>query len=640
MGQLEVIKMIENKKQELSEKLQETSMETGFCEEFCEKYHGTSLDEIAQIDICDLFLVFHLSQSKKISCEELYDFISKNQNLIRYFSNEEKTIELFKELENLMHSEKYDEVQNYFKQNSSLHSIDDVLKIEYFMYILFETKIEKIIGLQSGYDIYSLMEVYKKDGLEIFKTKATMSIINEFQTLLESNNKAKSLVEQSTNKKIDKKRADKIRQSFLSGYNIEGIRETVAQALTYASSVLAKDKKEKRKITKEKASYDKLEIELFRLIQQGEIQKIDKLLDKIEDEEIRLNVLRVVYTHNIEIYKKLQEEHTTLSKSSISSYKVLLSDYGISPEFYNISKITEKSLEEIKMLLEKLSKINITSPMIISAILENSDLETFSYLEGLLEKKIISKDFIIKNQNVFSKESQELINLKSNVNYFQENGMNVHYLRASQEMFLLAPKHLQTSIKVLEEYDFLNFMKTGINCEFLQQTNLKNSIDTLLELGYENNLEESLEILNYSANFSRLRILKELNIPIETTAELINVLSSDKFMIPDDEISTYIYNATNYLMPTVIKKEGSSSSLESLEKYNSSKRTYSFDGILISKNKVKRNISNISEETNEEDRIIYSIVNGSVLSDEEYGAIDNLIRQTSSKVIKKSQANE
>ena len=171
MDQLEVIKMIEKKKQELSEKLQETSMETGFCEEFCENYHGTSLDEIAQIDICDLFLVYHLSQSKKLSCEELYDFISKNQNLIRCFSNEEKTIELFKELENLMYSEKYDEVQNYFKQNSSLHSIGDVLKIEYFMYILFETKIEKIIGLQSGYDIYSLMEVYKKMDLKYLKPR-------------------------------------------------------------------------------------------------------------------------------------------------------------------------------------------------------------------------------------------------------------------------------------------------------------------------------------------------------------------------------------------------------------------------------------------------------------------------------------
>ena len=111
-------------------------------------------------------------------------------------------------------------------------------------------------------------------------------------------------------------------------------------------------------------------------------------------------------------------------------------------------------------------------------------------------------------------------------------------------------------------------------------------------------------------------------------------------MMPDNEISSYIYNAVNYLQPNVEITEASPINLEQLEEYSKTKRTYSFDGILISKNKVKRNLSTVSEETPQDDKLIYGLVHESILSDEEFETITKLVRQSSSKAMKKTQVNE
>lgn len=640
MEQLEIIQLIEKRKREIEEELQEESMEVKFCEEYTDNYRGSNLDSIAIMDLCDLFITIYRSNSKKISFEDLHDFVSKNTNFIRFVHNEKTIISLFSELENLMESGNYDTIQNYFKEGNKVSSISQMLTSDYFMYKLFEENIQQIIGYKEGYDIYTIMEMYKQDGLEIFKTKAAISIIYEFQGLLEQNDYARSMAEQTANQKLDKKRANKIRERFLSGYNIEGIQEYIYNATKYAEGVLSKDKKRKTKLTKKLNALDKLEKDLFTMISKGEITRADKLIEKIEDEDIRTDVLKLIYNHNLVIYKALEEEHEKLTSKSTAGYKMLLANYGITPEHYEISDITTKSLEEISQMLEIAKTHGITGPKIMVEILKNGNLETITYLENLMDKNIISKEFLIKNKNVFSSDSEELSNLIQNINFFNEKGLNIHYLRASQEILVIDSKKLEENISVLEEYDLINMLKTGESVSFLQQDNLETSIDTLLELGYEQNLEESLEILNYSENFQRLRIIKELNVPITTTEELIDVLSSDKFIIPTDEISSYIYNAVEYLIPKVEEKSSELDLSENLAKYSNTKRTYNFNGILISKNKVNKNLSNVSDETDEKDKLVYSVVKGSVLSDEEFETIDNIIRGITPKTMKKTQSNE
>ena len=54
--------------------------------------------------------------------------------------------------------------------------------------------------------------------------------------------------------------------------------------------------------------------------------------------------------------------------------------------------------------------------------------------------------------------------------------------------------------------------------------------DCLLELGYESNLEECLELLNHKDRFARLKLLKSLNMGVSTTEEL--------FILPTTQLTT------------------------------------------------------------------------------------------------------
>lgn len=644
MNQLELIKLIEERKRKLENERDYENPEVKFCQEYQERYPTRELEHITEMDLCDLFIAIYRSHNIAISFEELHDFVSKNKQLIRTVNDRDTIIKLFSELDMLMDTGEFEKIQEYQKQDCIVESLSELATTEYFASLIFKTVVETITDLGDDYDLYSLMEMYKQDGLEIFKVKAAVSSISELKEAIEDYEYTLSVTEHRTNKTIDKKTSDKIKRGYLEKFfDIQAINAYISDALKYTERVLSNEKKRKRTITKELSIYDNLEGILCSISEKDEITEIDKLLEKLSDESIRAGVLRYIYEHNDKIYSNLQTEYNQLSASSSSHYKVLLTNYGISSDQYDVSTIMDKSLDELTQMLEKLNKMGITGPKLLLRIIQNGNLEVTTYIESLLEKNIISKEFIITNFNVFATGSDELSALRTNIEFLREKGLNVHYLRASQEMFLLEPQQLEASIKVLEDYDLTNSMKTGMKCDFLQYEDLKEVIDVLLELGYEKNLEEKLELLNYKDKFERLRLLKELNIPITTVEELIDVVSSDKFMMPDGEISSYIYNAVDYMKPqvkiaTVHDIDGTV--LDQLEKFSETKRTYSFDGILISKNKVKRNISNLSAETNKEDRIIYSIVNGSILSDEEFGTVDNLIRQTSSKVIQKTQVNE
>lgn len=175
-------------------------------------------------------------------------------------------------------------------------------------------------------------------------------------------------------------------------------------------------------------------------------------------------------------------------------------------------------------------------------------------------------------------------------------------------------------------------MKTGMDSTFLSSLDLTTAIDTLLELGYEQNLEKSIGILNYRDRFNRLRLLKSLNIPVETTDEMLAVLTTDKFIVPDSNIDSYLYNAAKFYLPSTVtitdEHKVKSTDLARLEEFDASKRTYEIAGVPISKNKVIRNLSRLSPTGKTKDRLIYSVLIGSTLTDEETTQIVSTLSDT------------
>ena len=59
------------------------------------------------------------------------------------------------------------------------------------------------------------------------------------------------------------------------------------------------------------------------------------------------------------------------------------------------------------------------------------------------------------------------------------------------------------------------------------------------------------------------------------------------------------------------------SKIDELSEFSSSNRTYNFNGVLISKNRVHRNLSHILATGKPTERIIYGVLKDAALSDEE-----------------------
>ena len=385
-------------------------------------------------------------------------------------------------------------------------------------------------------------------------------------------------------------------------------------------------KSEKRAIErnkeKELQALENLEKQLPLILKENqEITTIKDLLNRITSKEIRLNALRIVYLHNKSIYEELFKEYKKLSSNKKSKYKRLLNDYDINVKEETISYIMLNSLEDVKTILSTLTKLGITNPNTLLNTLTRTNLNTINNILTQINKGIISKELVINNPSLLCFTSIEYKNFTENLNYLQEKNLNPHYFRSNQSLLLENSKTIKASFEILENYDLLLSLKTGIDCSFLINEDLELGIDLLLELGYESFLEESLSLLNYQNNFKRLLVLKSLNIPVTSLEELENVLKTDKFLIPDSKIDDYIYNATPY-NPKEIESENDITQIDILEDFSNTKRTYLIGGILISKNKFKRNFT--TNNTNI-DSIFYSIIKDSYLSDEEVSSIRNVL---------------
>ena len=360
------------------------------------------------------------------------------------------------------------------------------------------------------------------------------------------------------------------------------------------------------------------------LKQQDEITTIKTLLNRITSKAVRLNALRLIYLHNSSIYKQLFEEYKKISANKKSKYKRLLNDYNLNISEEQITYIMLNSLEDVKTMLNSLTKLGITNPNTLLNILTRSNLNTVNSILAQINRGYISSELVLSNPKLFYFNSKEHQNFFKNLNYLEEKNINPHYFRNNQGLLLEDSTIIKTNFEILENYDLLLSLKTGIDCNFLINKDLELGIDLLLELGYESFLEGNLSLLNYQTNFKRLVVLKSLNIPITSMDELEAVLTTDKFLIPDSKLDDYIYNATIYNLPKVETQNNEQISEDVLSIFSKTKRTYGIGGVLVSKNKVKRNLLATGNKEST-DSIFYSVINNSYLSDKEITAIKNVL---------------
>lgn len=584
--------------------------------------NGSSIQSL-DIDKRDLALLLTLVYVKSnYSYEELKDMIYRIGDIFRKIvPNGGLTGTLLEKIEMLFNENVYDEVKELVAKDHQITLKERLSKA--YMYARNLNEFLKSYGC-SNYDLREFLEFTELEVLGS-NEKSSISYVLVVIAALNLYFKDKDLC---FNKEIIKainisKNSNKGIPSQLKEINnmIEFVREAYQGINTYYENLKMQEQSKKRSYQKELKALISLEESLPKLLSSSEIKNPSELIKRITNPDIRLETLKLIYRHNIGLYNALDKEYQELSSSSITKYQSLLSKYGISPDDYPARSVMINPLEEVEEMLKQITSLEITNPNEILSIVQKSNLETITALNNQVARGVISKDLYQKNITIFFKDSEEYKNMTANLAFFKESGLNPHYLRNSQELFLMPTKKLKMGFKILEEYNLLPSMKVGMDCSFLREENLDSGIDTLLELGYESFLEQNLSLLNSQDNFKRLRVLKELNIPVTSLEDLEKVLTTDKFLIPDGNIDDYLYNATTYRCPSVeLISNHQETSTGYFDSFSETERTYNIAGVILSKNRVQRNLNSIADP-NKDDAIIYAATNGSILSDEEYDKI-------------------
>lgn len=366
-------------------------------------------------------------------------------------------------------------------------------------------------------------------------------------------------------------------------------KQLVGEIASYYDRVVRKDAEARLEVRKEYNDRNEFLRQFKGAMNQQVITDVSFIINSSLCESDKEVALECVYQHNLSEYQKIKGQVQELSEDKMLLYQELLKDTGVvlTEEVY--SSISDKSLEEIKKIVEKIRKYNITDSNSILLILEKGQKEAFDVVDKLYEKGLIDNNFIAKNPTIFNGESTSYQNLVNALKIIKDKGISYNVIRTNNKILVVDHERLKTSLDELESYGLISSINEDSNLDFLNREDLKDKIDMVIEYGHSTELMKDLNLLNYSQErWLRLGILKELEEQPTDKEALEKVLSSETFIVSDDRIKDYVSSDYPDEVKTVL--EGISSSND-LSMYEKDALTYEINGTFLSKKKVERNIA-------------------------------------------------
>lgn len=384
------------------------------------------------------------------------------------------------------------------------------------------------------------------------------------------------------------------------------IKDIIGELKDYLEK-LESSKSDKKTLSKRKERLIAFQILLDKALNKPAITNPQSIIRKIDIPELRLETLKQIYSHNLEYQEQVEKEYQEIATKKETKYQKFLKAFDL-PE-NNIESLMVKPVEELMAMYPLLVSLGIKDKQKQEELLRISTLSRLSEIKILQNKGVITPDFISGTDNLFQEDKKEFEDLTKNINFLLSLELRPTIISKHQEILLSDPDILSENVGQLQEYELPIDWAKNQDVSFLAGTNLENKIDKWLELGYETLLEHHLELLNYSReSIKRLEVLKEIRIPLpETKEDLKVILDSPTFIIPEQEIDTYIQ-----LVDRKENKKEINPSLEAILKpLESTKRTYQVEGNIFSKRKTLRNLSQEEEVT--QDTIVKSMITGTNL---------------------------
>lgn len=600
-----------------------------FIRKFLSNNSFQGIHSVENLNLVDLFIANFINncKDKEFTFEEVKNIAYRN-SIIFAELNSSTFNSLFNIISYVALEFELDELSNFFKKDGEmLLSFDNLfVAAEKYASIMTLANFEQ----KHNCDILSLIKLTKQYYDELSSTLSLVHGAIELKELVETYTDNLSLYKDIANLKMSEKNSSKkIKENIKSDYDISMYETDMIQLRDYCIHVINMEESRHRELRKQINNYRVVQAWMDKIEKQNMNHlkpiSIDPSIMKISSEHIRFNILKTIYLKNRQTVQELKQTYEKLSDNSINHYKRLLKKYNISISEKEI--VFDMSVNDLEKALEMLKKANIIDSKVLFKITQVSNLETITELCSYINRGVLNTKFILENTDLFANH-YKLDSLKKNVEYLQEEKITTTYIQKMRNVLLEEPELLQKNLAVLKEYNLLKFYKKSKSYKFLTSTDLAEKIDIMLELGYEKNLEENLALLNYSKDdYKKLEVLKRLNTPLNNTEDLNKFLANQHFIINNDDLDDYLSNFSSY---SVLEEKESLKSeflekLEANQDEHSTSRVYSFQGLMISKNKIKREIEQIDKERLTVSEQFQYLAKNKLLNQEDYLKIKNML---------------
>ena len=385
----------------------------------------------------------------------------------------------------------------------------------------------------------------------------------------------------------------------------------------------------RKKIVEEYAAFMSNFDQIFKA---DEITNFKELTEYFE-EDIKKAVLAYINEHNQKAYEELTKRETELSNNKDAVYANLLKEYGIIPDQQQLEEIKKRDIETVRKLLDKLAEIRLKDETAMLKILQTGDIENIESSIKYIKRGIISLSFLQENPEFFTKNSTAYNTVITNINNLINNSINLSYFAPHQEVLLMDSAKVEENLKVLAHYNLSRYINPEIDSNFLESEDLKELLDSIIELGFESLLTSDLNVINAtSKKWKKVEVLQQIGYPV-TREEIETILHTNQFFVTEDEMDDYLYK------PIKIKTDNTTSDLNHpylLHMYSATPLAYNINGIIISKNKVARIYSTLKEnDMPENERLYISIVANKCISNDELEMIARELGVETDKILAK-----
>lgn len=622
MMRQELLQAVIKEEEKLKQDMSFQNIELQYLENFLKNNKAHKLTDLKDIDVIHLIIAYCGSNNPVFTIQELQNTFLALAPMVERKSSE-----------------------NFAKFFENLHKIYLANNFETIKLVLEEkNNVIKSIGLASLLVKASVTKT--KENMRLLDNKE-MNILSYFMLL----NKDFATIEEAVSMAVAIKEVQEVvkNATFLSFsateikgfeagtkeqkdalnqmYDIKPILDRIDVIRKRVTKLKSNESKRRRDASKGVSEYENLR-SLLQQEPELPILNHQEIVSHIPNEKIKLEVLKYIYTSNLPYYKKLEETYHELTENSATKYQALLSDAGISIEMCDMGRIMQNSISDVKDMLQIITSFDVKDKVEIVNILQSSSKAYLDSIVSFCKEGYFDLEFITSHPMILENPSfYDVISL--NRKSMKEKGLNPLLLARNPEVWFQDSNVLRDNLNILERYQFLGSMSRASKYSFLGSEELEHTIDTILELGYEELLEQNTDLLNYdSKKWMRIYILKELNMVPSDIDTLTTVLQQEQFFVPEEKMKDYISNEPCKIESMANDEVATKEEVRrKVDTFPQTKRTYVVGGVILSKNRVEKNIEEVgSLELSLANKVYLSLARHTILSESEHDAMQKMMQ--------------